>query len=44
MEAARVLYASMGFAEIAPYRYNPIVGATYLELSLVSSDNVPTST
>lgn len=30
MEAARELYASLGFEETAPYYYNPIPGAHYL--------------
>lgn len=34
MHAARVLYASLGFKEISPYRYNPIEGAVFMELSL----------
>jgi GNAT superfamily N-acetyltransferase len=34
MEAAKALYVSFGFQEIAPYRYNPIEGATFLELEL----------
>lgn len=34
MKAARKLYLSMGFKEIAPYRYNPIKGATFLEKKL----------
>ncbi len=34
MEAAVRLYASMGFREIPPYRFNPIEGAVYMELSL----------
>jgi putative acetyltransferase len=31
MEAARELYASLGFVEIAPYYFNPIAGAHYLK-------------
>jgi ribosomal protein S18 acetylase RimI-like enzyme len=34
MEAARGLYASLGFEEIAPYYYNPIAGAHYLKVAL----------
>ncbi len=34
MQQARSLYGSMGFAEIPPYRYNPIEGATFLELTV----------
>jgi putative acetyltransferase len=34
MEAARGLYASLGFEEIAPYYFNPIAGAHYLKASL----------
>jgi ribosomal protein S18 acetylase RimI-like enzyme len=34
MQAARRLYASVGFEEIEPYRYNPIGGATFMELDL----------
>ena len=34
MEAARALYASLGFREIGPYRYNPIEGAVFMELEL----------
>ena len=34
MQAARRLYASVGFEDIEPYRYNPIDGATFMELDL----------
>jgi putative acetyltransferase len=34
MEAARGLYTSLGFEEIAPYYFNPIAGAHYLRVSL----------
>jgi putative acetyltransferase len=34
METARGLYASLGFREIEPYRYNPIEGAHFMELVL----------
>lgn len=34
MEAARELYASLGFEEIPPYYYNPIPGAHYLKATL----------
>ena len=34
METARGLYASLGFREIEPYRYNPIEGAHFMELGL----------
>lgn len=34
MEAARGLYAALGFVEIAPYYYNPIAGAHYLKVTL----------
>jgi ribosomal protein S18 acetylase RimI-like enzyme len=34
MEAARGLYATLGFEEIPPYYYNPIPGAHYLKADL----------
>jgi putative acetyltransferase len=34
MEAARSLYATLGFAEIPPYYFNPIAGAHYLKAEL----------
>ena len=34
MEAARALYAELGFEEIAPYYHNPIAGSHYLKVSL----------
>ena len=34
MEAARELYASVGFEEIPPYYFNPLAGAHYLKANL----------
>ena len=34
MEAARGLYAQLGFEEIPPYYFNPIPGAHYLKVQL----------
>jgi ribosomal protein S18 acetylase RimI-like enzyme len=34
MEAARGLYASLGFVEVPPYYFNPIPGAHYLKVML----------
>jgi len=34
MDRARAMYASLGFREIAPYRFNPIAGTAFMELVL----------
>jgi putative acetyltransferase len=34
MAGAQILYESLGFREIPPYRFNPIPGTRYLELTL----------
>jgi GNAT superfamily N-acetyltransferase len=34
MERARTLYASLGFYEIEPYRFNPITGTSFMEVKL----------
>lgn len=34
MRAARVLYADLGFVEVEPYRFNPVPGTSFMELSL----------
>jgi putative acetyltransferase len=34
MRPAQALYRSLGFAETAPYRHNPVPGASFLELRL----------
>ncbi|MGB2698357.1 MAG: GNAT family N-acetyltransferase [Candidatus Zixiibacteriota bacterium] len=34
MKQAIALYRSLGFKEIEPYRYNPIEGATFMELEI----------
>lgn len=35
MDVARALYASVGFKQTSPYRYNPIEDAVFMELRLV---------
>ena len=37
MEAARELYASLGFVETAPYYFSPIPGAHYLRADLAEA-------
>ena len=37
MEAAREMYAALGFEEIPPYYFNPIPGAHYLKAQLDSA-------
>lgn len=34
MKTARDLYSSLGFKEIEPYRFNPVEGASFMELTL----------
>jgi len=34
MAAAKSLYLSLGFRDIPPYRYNPLEGAVFMELTL----------
>ena len=39
MHSAISLYSSLGFREIAPYRYNPIQGAKFMEVNLHRGEN-----
>jgi hypothetical protein len=34
MTSARRLYGTLGFREIPAYRFNPVKGTTFLELTL----------
>ncbi len=34
MGAARKLYETLGFREIEPYRFNPVLGTAFMELAL----------
>jgi len=34
MTSAMELYRSLGFVEIAPYRFNPVEGSKYMELTI----------
>lgn len=34
MNAAQTLYQSLGFKPTSPYRFNPVLGTKYLELTL----------
>ena len=38
MQAAQQLYRSLGFERIAPYVFNPIEGAVYMEVDLVARE------
>jgi ribosomal protein S18 acetylase RimI-like enzyme len=40
MKQANMLYNAMGFKQIAPYRFNPIEGATFFELNLKKSGSL----
>ena len=36
MSGAQALYVSLGFTQTAPYRHNPVAGATFWKLDLMS--------
>jgi ribosomal protein S18 acetylase RimI-like enzyme len=38
MASARILYRSLGFQPIAPYRHNPVPGTAFLELTLRAAE------
>lgn len=42
MAAAQKLYRSLGFKEIAPYRFNPELGAVFMELDLATESTEDT--
>jgi ribosomal protein S18 acetylase RimI-like enzyme len=43
MTDAQSLYATLGFRKTKPYRYNPLAGATFLELPLSGTASRPRS-
>jgi ribosomal protein S18 acetylase RimI-like enzyme len=36
MTRAKEMYRSLGFREIAPYRVNPVLGTSFMELNLIA--------
>ena len=43
MASAQNLYRSLGFKEIAPYRFNPEPGAVFMELDLIATESTEDS-